>query len=98
MTTNFKEKELGLAESAISSILTMPQAPQWSNGTLALRNITVVGEPGRRYELSISSLDLLDRSLPDVLQALSTGPIEPSLEITLRVCQTGEAYLRSGEC
>ena len=74
----------------------MAPLSHWNLGTIKLSDIVIVGEPGLSYLLGFNSEGVLDPSKYDVQQA--QGILEPEIEVRLRTCQSGEAYLLSGEC
>ena len=76
-------------------VLRSEYARRWENGTNHFEQTSIVGEPGKTYLVTLST-NHVDLSLPDSAEFLSrTGQLPNSLylEISLRHCRSGEAFL-----
>ena len=86
-------------ESEFTHFFSLRSNQEWATGAYKLENVTLVGEPGRDYLLTLGASQVLDNSKPDVQEALTKfEKIEPSIRVHFRVCETGEAFLKTGEC
>ena len=67
---------------------------------MKLENIKLNGEPGREYEIIISS-PKIDPSLPDTIEYLErNGLTDVNLRLTIqfRLCLSGEKFVSDGAC
>ena len=88
-----------LDESEFTHFFSLRSNQGWKQGTYMLRNVTLVGEPGREYLLTVGASQVLDTSKPEVQEALAKfAKIEPSISVQFRLCEAGEAFLKTGEC
>ncbi len=86
--------------SSMRGVLHNLSLNEWRNGVLKLERVQLVGQPGRDYDLVLSSHHI-DPSLPDALAYLTASGLASHdilLHVHLRLCRSGEAYLDTGEC
>ena len=86
--------------SAFEPLLSNLNTNEWKNGVIELSNLTLKGEPGRAYEIILTS-PVIDTSLPDAalfLQESEASAVNIHLGVHFRKCEEGEAFQSDGEC
>ena len=96
----FEESTTGPSPpSTIAHFVSRKNEAKWTQGAFIIENTTLVGEPGRHYSLKIESLTVIDQSKPEAQEAAQQfGSNFPLSDIHFSFCDSGEAYLKTGEC
>ena len=90
----------GETPSEFKALLSNENTNEWVNGVLKLDNLKLNGEPGKDYEIAITS-PKIDETKPDRINFLSSSSNNQAalrLQIDFRLCQSGEKFVSDGAC
>ncbi len=92
--------EEGESPSTFKALLSNENTNEWVNGVFKLDNLKLNGEPGKDYEIIITS-PKIDENLPDTkayLEELGTVGVSLRLGVQFRLCASGEKFVSDGAC